>query len=102
MERACVEVWNFACKVPALVVRLVGHWRWHMNVCKNSSIARFGTKEILTWRMSCCDAMISRSWRIELLSGGGCRGSIFVRSMVEPIQRDWPLWRGSLIGRTHA
>jgi hypothetical protein len=25
-----------------------------------------------------------------------------VRSIVEPIQRDWPLWRGSLSGRTHA
>jgi hypothetical protein len=78
MERACVEVWNFACKVSALVVRVVGHWRWPRNVCKNSWIARFGTKEILTLRMSCCDAMISRSWRIELLSGVGCRGGKFL------------------------
>jgi hypothetical protein len=25
-----------------------------------------------------------------------------VRSMVEPIERDWPLWRGSLSGRAHS
>ena len=26
MERACDEVWYFACRKPALVVRLVGQW----------------------------------------------------------------------------
>ena len=27
MERACDEVWYFACYVPSSVVRLVGQWR---------------------------------------------------------------------------
>ena len=102
MSRACDEVWYFACNEPSSVVRLVGPWRWPDNFCMNLWTARFETKEIRTWRTSCCDAMISWSWRIELLSGGGCMGGICVRSMVEPIQRDRPLWRGSLSGRTLA
>jgi hypothetical protein len=88
MERACVEVRYFACKAPALAVRLVGQWRLPKNVYKNSWTARFGTKDILTWRTTCCDAVISRSWRGEMLSGGGFRGSICVRNIVEPIKRD--------------
>ena len=32
----------------------------------------------------------------------GAGGGNFVRSMVEPIQSDWPLCRGSLSERTHA
>ena len=102
MERACDEVWYFACRTPSSVVRLVRQWRWPMKFCKNSWTARFGSKAIRTWRISCCDAVISRSWRGEALSGAGFNGGIFVRSMVEPIQRDWPLCRGSLSGRTHA
>jgi hypothetical protein len=77
MEWSCVEVWYFSCKAPALVVRFVGQWRWPKNFCKNSWTARFGTKGILTWRTTFCDAMISRSWRGEVLSGGGYRGGKF-------------------------
>jgi hypothetical protein len=36
------------------------------------------------------------------MSGGGLRGGMFAFSMVGPIQRDWPLCRGLLSGRTHA